>query len=346
MKIKRNGKLLTTLVVIAGLIGYFAMSPPPAASAESFKTKWKMDSPYPLTEGDHLRGNWKLFCDLIKERTGGRLTIEPYFGGALGYKGTEALDVIKKGLVEIEEVTNAWIIGTVPGVELFSLPFFMRSFDEVTWLQAAFKPYLESVYERYNGKLLVPGLWPPQHFFAKKPIKTIKDFKGLKARGLGPTANAAFKALGMFPIPLTWGDVMPSLERGMINTMTSSALSTSQAAGWEALKYTIRTDYCAYPADLVVNKDAWNKLPADIKIIMLDTAREIETKVRLGAKASDEKMIAFLESKGMKTITLSPEVRKEAAELVKGAWDAPLKKASPEALKALDDFLSAVGRTR
>ena len=55
----------------------------------------------------------------------------------------------------------------------------------------------------------------PQGWF-RKPIKTVKDFKGIKFRAGGMAAEV-FKALGMTVVILPGGEIVPALQRGVID---------------------------------------------------------------------------------------------------------------------------------
>jgi len=318
----------------------------PVKAEEVFKATWKLHSPYPLTKEDHMRGSLVEFAKLVGDRTNGRLKIEPALGGVLGFKAIDALPVLKKGLVEIQEITCGYIEGTEPLTSVIILPFLLKDFDEALWYLNIFQPYLARIYDKWGGKLLYTEFWPPQHFYTKKPINSLEDFKGLKARSNGPVYSLAHKAIGMTPVSVPWSEIPTALERGMIDVMTSSALSTAQAASWDYMDYTIKTDYCLAWSDVVVSKKAWNQLPDDIKLVVIETAFQMQRKATNGAKASDDECIALLEKNGMKTMTLSPDVKSEAAGKCKPIWDKVAKRAGPEGVELLDKFLALVGRSR
>ena len=88
--------------------------------------------------------------------------------------------------------------------------------DLILWLYGGGGKELEQ--EMYGNELIVfpLGLTPPEQIWSKRPINTLDDIKGLKIRAAGLSMDLWDK-LGASVVLLTGGEVLPALQRGMID---------------------------------------------------------------------------------------------------------------------------------
>jgi len=103
-----------------------------------------------------------------------------------------------------------------------------------------------------------------------KPIKTIKDFKGLKFRAGGMSAEV-FRAMGMSVVTLPGGEVVPGLQRGVIDAAEYSDPSADLALGLPDVRKYYHMPGIHQPTgimEFIINKKKWDELPADLKAIV------------------------------------------------------------------------------
>jgi TRAP-type C4-dicarboxylate transport system substrate-binding protein len=106
-----------------------------------------------------------------------------------------------------------------------------------------------------------------------KPVKSLADLKGLELR-VGGTQADIIKNLGGIPVAMPQSDTPEALQRGTVKGHVSSM---------EVLK---DFNYAAYTANatianlwvvtfsVVMNKEKWNSLPADVKKVIDEMKRE------------------------------------------------------------------------
>ncbi len=117
----------------------------------------------------------------------------------------------------------------------------------------------------------------PWGVWAKKPIKVIGDFDGLKLRTVDVIATNVFKAVGVHAIQLAWADVIPALGTGTIDGLVTSDETGANARVWEhGVKYFSLLNYTIGIAPITMNLDAYNKLSADQKKAVREAAAEAE----------------------------------------------------------------------
>jgi TRAP-type mannitol/chloroaromatic compound transport system substrate-binding protein len=103
-----------------------------------------------------------------------------------------------------------------------------------------------------------------------KPIKSLADFKGVKYRTSGMSADV-FKELGVSVVTIAPGDIVPALERGVLDGAELSGPSSDFSVGFHSVaKYYIMRSV-QQPSgfmEFLLNKKKWDELPADLKAIV------------------------------------------------------------------------------
>jgi len=313
-----------------------------AASAKASTIKWDLPVVWPA--GNFHTVGCMEFAKLIDTRTKGQLKIIVHPGGALGYKGPEMLKVVRDGLAPIGEMLLTGLVGDEPFLGLTSMPFLMKSYDEASRLLSISRPYYDKIAARWNQKFLYTSPWSPSGIYTKKPVASMADFKGLKTRGYDKNSAEFAKLVGGVPIVLPWGEVYAALAAGVIDSVITSTISGVDGKLWEVTPHFQRLEF-AFPLDAVtVNLDAWKKLPDDLKKIVLDTAREMESKQWVVSKETDKKCEERLLKEGVKIIHPTPEMVAKYGEIGKTIWADWVKVAGPDAEATLKEFLAAVRR--
>ena len=108
-----------------------------------------------------------------------------------------------------------------------------------------------------------------------KKITTLEDLKGLKIRATGRIADIT-KALGATPMPIEIVDTYEALRRGVIdgnlgNFEQLKGFKLGEVLKYQTASWKIATVYCFY---VVMNKNKWNSLPADVQKVFTDVSRE------------------------------------------------------------------------
>lgn len=150
-----------------------------------------------------------------------------------------------------------------------------------------------------DNAMTMPGwLSPlPEEVFLHSKVKITKvsDLKGLRVRAMGD-GGEVMKALGASVVILPGGELYEAMQRGVIDAFEYSTLASNWKMKFnEVAKYVILSPVRA-PSDpqvFYVNKEAYNKLPEDLKLIVKNTldkwaTAEHEYLVAESIKALDE----------------------------------------------------------
>ncbi len=207
----------------------------------------------------------------VEKRTNGKVKIQTFPGGTLLAPKTVYEGVIQ-GTADIGNPTMGYTPGRFPVSEAFDLPL---GFTSAKASSVAIYDYLtkNKPKEFEQTKILTAFTAAPANIMANRPVKSLADLKGLELRVSG-TSSDVVKALGGTPVAMPMPDTPEALQKGVVKGLVSSM---------EVLKDFNFGSYCPYATEVnlfavgfvvVMNKDKWNSLPADVKKVMDDLGRE------------------------------------------------------------------------
>ena len=252
------------------------VQPPPAVVEViewTGQTAWPAGNPYHLIFED--------WVEKVHVATGGRLEITLHPVGALVPSG-EVFDATAGGVIDVGGNWPPLWFGRDPAFNLFcgGQNIGMDRYEFAAWLLSygGWEMYQE-LYARYN---LFPGApiqaWGPEIFlWSKTPVQTKEDLQGLKLRAAGISIDL-FAGLGAVPTFLPGAEVIPALEKGVIDATEFGNFFTDVPLGFhEVARYAIMGPGRAPSVIMtpMVNLDSWNALPEDLKQIVISTSWEI-----------------------------------------------------------------------
>ena len=264
-----------TRFALAGAAG--AVAAPSVARAQTTFT-WKMTSAYGPKAAFYSVGPGSAsdLAKRIETMSNGRLKIQFYGAGEL-IPALEGFDATSAGTVEMNYGNAYFWTGKSFAAQYFTAVPFGLNFQGVNgWLyDGGGMDLYREVYDRFNLVPLVCGNTGVQMTgWFRKPIEKVEDFKGLKMRIPG-LAGRVYQQLGVDVRLLPGGEIFPALERGVIDAAEFVGPYLDRQLGLQKVaKYYYTTGWheCATVSELVINKTAWNKLPADLKAIVENAA--------------------------------------------------------------------------
>ena len=281
---------------------------------------------FPPTHAQGIAGaNW---AKEIEKRSNGRVKINVYAGGTLA-KAPETYTAVTGGIADIGMSCFAYTRGRFPVMEAVDLPLGYPDGKTATRAANEFYKKMKPA-ELDDVKVMYIHAHGPGLLHTKKPVKSISDMKGLKVRSTGFSAKVV-SALGGIPVAMPQPATYEALQKGVVEG-TFAPIETLK--GWkqaEVIKYTTNTRDIGYTTAMfvVMNKQKWEKLPADIQKIFNEVSEEwIGVQGATWDKA-DEEGLAFTRELGNKIIELSPEQNAlwvEAAQPVLDEYVAGMQK--------------------
>lgn len=239
----------------------------PAIAQTTFR--WRMANLYP--RGISFGVAYETFTRRVEVASGGRLVIENVYDGE-GVGATEIFAAAKSGLIEMGAPYMALHTGELPaGVVELGLPGGPERFDQIYSMVArgGWGDILKEAYASQGlvhiGNIMQPGVY----LLTKKPINTLADVSGLKLRAPG-AYGSHMRELGVAPVTMAFGEVYTSLATGVIDGCASSNLIDYRDGKWyEQAKHLYPLPVSgAQLSPIIVNKAAWDSLPADLQALL------------------------------------------------------------------------------
>ena len=135
---------------------------------------------------------------------------------------------------------------------------------------------------------------------SKRPIRTPDDLQGIKLRvPQGKWRVKMFQAYGANPSPMALSEVFVALQTGVMDGQENPHVQTYSQKFQEVQKYLSLSGHVYTPGYLVTGKKRWEQLPADVRKILEQTARETQPFVYSAAERLDNELVDKLKAAGM-----------------------------------------------
>ncbi|HEY9173164.1 MAG TPA: TRAP transporter substrate-binding protein, partial [Verrucomicrobiae bacterium] len=209
----------------------------------------------------------------IEKRTSGRVKITIYPAGSLT-KADQCYEGVVKGISDIGMSCFAYTRGRFPLMEGLDLPLgYPNGMTATRAANAMIAKYQPA--ELNDVKVLYVHAHGPGILASKKPVRSLADLKGLKVRATGLSAKIV-EALGGTPVAMSQPETYEALAKGVVEA-TLCPIETLK--GWkqgETIQYVIDASGVGYTTAMfvVMNKDKWTKLPADVQKVFTDVSQE------------------------------------------------------------------------
>lgn len=282
--------------------------------AQEKVVKWKVQGFVPA--GMLYHETLERLAAEVKKATNGRLVFEIHPAGAL-VPPFEGLKAVSDGVYQANFGYSAQWVGQIPMAPLFTAaPGGFNVVGMQMWLNhGGGKELWQEMYDKYKFNVKVIPCAPiamENFMWGKKPMKKIEDFKGVKMRMM-PLMGDVLAKHGMSVLFVPAGEIMPNLQRGVLDTAEYSIPAFDKTLGiWEVCKYVMLPGIhqpCSQ-LELVINKKAYEALPDDLKQTLqagIDASRLNEW---LWMEQKNIEAVKFFKEKGITTVMLEPETIK------------------------------------
>jgi tripartite ATP-independent transporter DctP family solute receptor len=291
------------------------------AAAQSPKPEFLFRCAGTMPLDHYMTKTLEYYAKLIDERTKGRVKIEIYPANQL-FSDKDLPKALPSGAVDMGQVNMAMWAGLIPTLVVEELPFFYKDRDHFfrAMISPGVRNLLDKQFETKGAKILFWMDYGYSALIAKKPIRTMEDFKGKRIRGYGEISTEILKALGGAPVFLSIGEVYLGLQRGTIDGVLTSTCSVYERKFYEVVKHftLIRCGEFQNQPAVLVNLKKYNQLPADLQKILVEASKDAQDwGLDIALKGTDE-CLAKLKERGMEIYYLPEQEKKRWTEATKG----------------------------
>jgi TRAP-type mannitol/chloroaromatic compound transport system substrate-binding protein len=215
------------------------------------------------------------YAKKVNEMTGGRLKIEVLPAGAV-VKAFDLLDAVAKGTLDGGHGVVAYWYGKNSALALWgSGPAFGMDPNMVlAWhYYGGGKQILDEIYKTLNIEVVsyLYGPMPMQPLgWFKKPVTKPDDFKGLKFRTVGLSIDV-FSGLGAAVNALPGAEIVPALDRGLLDAAEFNNASSDKALGFpDVSKICMLQSWhqSAEQFEIIFNRGKFQTIPEDLRNIL------------------------------------------------------------------------------
>ncbi len=277
---------------------------PPQSTPETKAIELTYSVFFPATHTQYkLAESW---AKEVETRTNGKVKITMYPGGSLT-KADQCYEGVINGVSDLGMSCFAYTRGRFPLLEVLDLPLGYPTgkvatrvaMDIIKKYQPAELKDVQFLYVHAHG----PGI-----LASKKPVRSLDDLKGMKIRATGLCTKIVEK-LGAQPVGMSQPETYEALQKGVVDA-TFCPMETLQ--GWkqgEVIQAVTDSRCIGYTTAMfvVMNKSKWEKLPQDIKDVILAVSEEWVDKHGQAWDEDDTKAKEYISGMGKEIIPLTPE---------------------------------------
>lgn len=286
------------------------------------------------------------FKEKVEARTGGRVKIVLHPGAELGDQA-QYLELMATGQLFMATIEVSRFAAYTDKLNFLSFPGLFRSteeaqaFAESDWLLS----YSNEVLQPFGWTILGITVGGARYFLSipEKPITSLESFKGLKLRVMAsPVFVEAAQVLGANPQTLPYAECYTLLQTKAIDSMENEVAAIIAMRFYEVAPNIAIIPWAYAWHFVVASKQVLDNLPADIRQIIIEAARETsKEKNAWGLFIEQVVGIQYLIERGAKIIYVDTKPIFDLLE--RDFINKNLDKIPPGALEWLRTYRASVG---
>ena len=216
----------------------------------------------------------------LAARTNGQVQLSVTSFVELGLAGPDTLNQVADGSLDMANIFTGYVAGAYPALEVQSLWGVASDWESSYLMLTELAPDIDRMMlDITGGSHVLNRNWfagSDQWFFSKEAMPTAADFQGRKIRTHSASMTDFIRGIGGDPVELGIGEIYTALQIGTVDATVTTALQGVTGSLYEV------ADYMAGPligfgyTNNVINKDVWEKMPADLQQIMIEEGAKME----------------------------------------------------------------------
>jgi tripartite ATP-independent transporter DctP family solute receptor len=213
---------------------------------------------------------------------------------------------------------------------IFEMPYLVKDRKHMSAIEKeVFWPRLAPETEKKGLKVLAVWENGYRHITnSKRPIKAPGDLQGIKLRvPEGKWRVKMFQTYGANPSPMKFSEVFTALQTGVMDGQENPFSQIYSAKFHEVQKFLSLTGHVYTPAYVTAGSKKWASLPADVRKVLEDTAKELQPFVYATAEKDENDLLAKMRAGGTQVndadkaafVAASKAVYEEFGKEVKGS---------------------------
>jgi TRAP-type transport system periplasmic protein len=292
-----------------------------------------------------------VFKDYVEKASNGAIAVELFIGTQLCANGTECLQGIADGSIDIFVTTSGGAAGIFPYVQIFDLPYLMRD-DRVAEAVLTEGPFTQLIREKAledsGGAIRVmtignTGGW--RNFAnTQGTIDSPDDIAGMKFRTVvADLPQELVRTLGGSPTPIPWPELFTSLQTGVVDGTKNGITDIMNMKFTDAgLKYLTLDGHAYMAAIWVMSNERFMSMPEDMRRVVVDGFAQLQQATFASPKRKSIQAYQDFTAAGGEIYVPSPEEMTAFSDAVAPVyeWFATSVDGGDEVLGALRDAVT------
>lgn len=261
-----------------------------------------------------VKAQLSVFAPMVENNSKGNIGVEVYSGAQLG-DDTNATEMVVAGQLEINNTSTAPLVGYVPELGIFDIPFLFA--DEAE----ADKVLASEVGDYLNAKLADKGIinlaWNENGFReltnSKHAVATVADVAGLKIRTMeNKFHQELWNSLGATATPMSSSELYTALEQGTVDGEENPVANFYSYQFQEVQKYITMSNHIYSPFLFDMSKKIWDTYDADTQAILTEAAKAFgEEEKKINRQAAADNLQSCIDDYGMEVTYLTDDAKAE-----------------------------------
>lgn len=316
-------RTVTLFLLITAL--FFFLVQPTMAKPQTMKAVSFLPKDHPLCKMIHT------WVNRVNEQCKDAVKID-WVGGPEVIPGFDQAEAVKNNTVQVIFNPAAYYAPLAPEVNAFQLSKYTMEEERKP---GGFYDFMVERHKKLGMMYIGTWLYDPFWLRLNKPVKSIKELKGIKMR-TSALYDRFMKKLGMIPVTVKFGETFTALERGLVEGFGFSTLGPRDWGWTKHTKYIIDIPFYTRQNTLILmNLDMWNGLDKAVQKKIMDITVAFEPEMAAYFKKEIEKELKIYEESGIKKIHFSPEEEKQYLDAAYSAEWEDLEKKVPDLVPTL-----------
>jgi TRAP-type transport system periplasmic protein len=254
----------------------------------------------------HQWADW--YKEAIEKRSNGRIEVQVFPRNQLG-PTHRSIEGVQLGTIEAYTAPADFFAGIDPRFGVFSIPVLFKGREHAAAVisDPELNKKIRQIGEDKGLQVVSVFTHSVAHYLAKDPMRRLADFNGKKLRVNATAAEREkMRRFGAAAVPMDLAEVIPSMQRGVIDGTMSGTVVYVVFKFNQVGKVLTETDDTMIISVGVVSKAWLDKLPADLRQIVIEEGAKLQKRTSEYSHESEDAMVAKWKEMGGELVKLPP----------------------------------------
>ena len=238
---------------------------------------WPLNVITALSKDDPLYQGLLHFQRVIAQRSDGEIPVRIFYGSQLG-SDEDILEQARAGANVAVVIDGGRLSFYAPPFGILAAPYLVEDRHQARALVTSplFNTWEEQLKKAAHLQVLSFNWWQGErHVLAQKPVTTPADLYGVRLRTIGaPVFIETMRAMGATPTPMSWAEIYPALQQGVIEGGEAQHQGTYSSRLYEVVSHISKTAHIHLMTGIVVSSQWFDALPNYLQEVVREVAVE------------------------------------------------------------------------